>query len=248
MLVHPVGLRKIPARALRLIVAAATENSGAGVFVAEFVRRPQIPSLLGDWNSVQVWTIAPGIHPSVVALGCILPLPFMGKPLAGPGGIRPCVLERDPSYGLAGPSVRVAAILPILQEIVVVRGMVARGVDEFLEFRIGHRIAIHIERLDRHDGLVVPPRRVLPRVLYIDADFVRSLNLDARDLEVEIRREHFLHPGGSGRGGPGRRNIYHSLLQESALLRETFEPHSTELVHLAQELLEFFIHGGGWKR
>src|SRR5229473_1481524 len=103
MLVHPVGLRKIPARALRLIVAAAT-----GVR-RDVVRRPQIPSLLGDWNSVQVWTIAPGIHPSIVALRCILPLPFMGKPLAGPGGIRPCVLERDPSYGLAGPSVRVAA-------------------------------------------------------------------------------------------------------------------------------------------
>src|SRR6185369_4058068 len=109
---------------------------------AHVVGRSQVPSLLGHWNCSRVGAVAPRVHPSVVPLGGVLPLPFMGKALARPGGIRPRVLQRNPCNWLAGPSLRITAVLPILQEVMVVSRMIMAGVEKLLELRISHGIAI----------------------------------------------------------------------------------------------------------
>ena len=49
MLIIAVGLREVPDRPLRLIVAATAQNRGAGVLVLEFVGPlPDIPNQIHD--------------------------------------------------------------------------------------------------------------------------------------------------------------------------------------------------------
>src|SRR5664279_2912572 len=91
MFVQAVGLREIPARALRLIVTAAAQNRGAGVLIqvfvgplpdvahevldskragaarvrADVVGRPQVPAFLRGWNHTRVPPVPPRIDTAV---------------------------------------------------------------------------------------------------------------------------------------------------------------------------------------
>ena len=104
MLVQLVGLREVPDRALRPIVAAATENAAASVVVDELLRPlPHISDhihhskwtgsfrvcvhriwtshaarFIGHWNGTLVPLVAPRVETSIRALRCILPLPLVG--------------------------------------------------------------------------------------------------------------------------------------------------------------------------
>ena len=130
----------------------------------------------------------------------------IGGVVGGVGGIlgvdeRPrfrhyVVEEHRPSYRYEG-DVRVGAVLPVLQEIVVILRPVLRCVHELLVLRVRHWVAVDMKALDVEGVTVFSPRRILPGILYVHADLVAALDLDAPRLEIEFC-------GGNGHHTSGR--------------------------------------------
>jgi hypothetical protein len=61
----------------------------------------------------------------------------VGQALAGPLGVCTSVLDRNPGYWLVPPTVGIRAALPILEEVMSVRGLVVRSIEEILELGVG---------------------------------------------------------------------------------------------------------------
>src|ERR1700685_4654938 len=241
VLAQLIGLREVPDRALRLIVAAAAKNGTSCVIVNKLFRPlPYIShhvhhaertssrwmsidwigtshgaGLVGKRNSAVIPLVPPWIEASVSALGCVLPLPLMRQAFSSPTRVCPRIFLRDPCDWFVFPARRIASVLPIAEKIQVVSGMIVGGVNEFLEFGIRNRVLVDIERSHVHEVLVKATRRVLPRILDIDADIVVSLNLDSGNLEEKICLRDLHH---------ARRRTARSLrrLDRNDLLRQDF--------------------------
>src|ERR1022692_3848371 len=92
---------------------------------ANLGRTGKIASLIWFWNRCIVPLISPRIDSLIRPLRRILPLPFVRQPFTSPLRIGARIFERHPRYWLVLPTRLRPAILPIAQEIVIVRGLVA---------------------------------------------------------------------------------------------------------------------------
>src|SRR5580698_8890358 len=184
MLVQLIRLRKVPDRALRLIVAAAAQNAAARVLIGKLlsplphisyqvhhaegtgslrmgidsIRASHGARLVGYGHRTVIPLVAPGIQAAICALGSVLPLPLVGQALSSPTRIGARVLLGDPRHRLVLPSLRVSSVLPIAEKIQIIFGMIVAGVEEFLEFGIRDRVLVDIERLDLQRMFVKAPR------------------------------------------------------------------------------------------
>src|SRR5271157_5756319 len=171
MLAQLIGLRKIPNRALRLVITASSKNPPASFLVLKFLPPP--PPLSGPvhyakracplrvrvhcirsahgsvfvhgWNCVGIPRVAPGICTSIRPLGRILPLPLVRQTLPRPSRVGARILQRHPRNRPIVPTRGVDAILPVAEEIQIVLRMIAGGIEELLELRVGHGILINPE-------------------------------------------------------------------------------------------------------
>jgi len=123
VLIISICLRKVPNGTLWLVVVPTAQNATPRMIVDIFVGplpnvadhihytqrtrargmgihvigRRQSTSLIGHRNIRRVPGISPGIKAILVtSLGCILPLPLVGQPLAGPLRVSACILQRYP--------------------------------------------------------------------------------------------------------------------------------------------------------
>lgn len=85
-------------------------------------------------------------------------IPIREEELAGPLRIRARVLDRDPRDGVLRPAFRVGSVLPILQEVKVVLGVVFSGVEDLFEG--------------------------FPWILHVDADIVAANSVAAKGLKA----------------------------------------------------------------
>src|SRR5271163_2026751 len=189
VLIVAICLREIPDRALRLIVASSAQNPRPGVFVNKFVgplpdisnhihnaewtcpsrvridvvRLRQFASLVWIWNVRRVPEITPWIDAVLIAaLGRVLPLPIVWQPFSRPPRIGARIFESDPGHRLISPSLRICAILPILQKVLIILRMVLRSIQKLLEFGIRDRKFVHVESVNMHSMFVETPWRVFP--------------------------------------------------------------------------------------
>src|SRR5260221_6966221 len=81
--------------------------------------------------------VAPRIDSSIGSLSRVLPFPFMWQTFAGPRRIRTGILDRYPGNRLLLPTGGIGSTFPVLEEVVVVFGMVLGGVHELFEFCVG---------------------------------------------------------------------------------------------------------------
>src|ERR1017187_1177426 len=92
--------------------------------------------------------VAPGTAPrvpaAVQALRGVLPFPFVRQTLAGPAGVGARIFQRDPGDGPGLPAGGGLAILPVLEEIVVVRRMIIRSLEEIRKLPVGHRVFVDV--------------------------------------------------------------------------------------------------------
>src|SRR5208283_4609166 len=101
----------------------------------------------------------------------------MGQALAGPGGKGAGIFDRNPSHRLVFPAFGVDSICPIAQKIVPV--LILRPIvgcfEELFELSVGHRSTVDVETMDVDAMTMKAARRILPRVLHIDAGIVTAL-------------------------------------------------------------------------
>src|SRR5689334_7014313 len=162
MFIEPVSLREVPDRAWRLISRTPAHDGGAGVRVTVFVgplrnvafevhhaewtgalwkitkvcERTRSRPGIGGRKSDRSPIVTPRIETMVGGLSSVLPFPLMRQALAAPDGVGASIFNGDPGYRLVIPPFRVAAIVPIAKEIVVVGRMIMRGFEKLLELRI----------------------------------------------------------------------------------------------------------------
>src|ERR1700678_1134868 len=198
-----ISLWKIPYGPLRLVIAAAPHNAAARVLVLKFFGPlPHIPdevhyakractlrvSVDRIWSAHRtalVWRrncggiprISPWVDPSIRSLGCILPLPLMRQTLPGPARVGSRIFQRHPCYWLVIPTGRINSVAPLAEKVQIILGMVVGRIKKFFELSIRHRILVDPEWLHMHGMIVKAPRRILPRILHIDADVIESFNL-----------------------------------------------------------------------
>src|SRR5690606_39554226 len=99
--------------------------------------------------------VAPGVEPAVVALRCALPFPLARQALAGPGRIGARVLQRHPGHRPVLPARARRTVDPVAQEVGRIAWRVAAALHEALELRVGHRMAVDVERGQLHAPVVV---------------------------------------------------------------------------------------------
>ncbi len=96
---------------------------------------------------------------------------------------------------------------PVAQEMVVVGGVVVRGVEELLELPVGDGRAVDVIGMQMQSVEMGATRRVLPGILNVDAGIVAALDFEATDGEVEIAFGDFDHAGRRRSSGFGRGNL-----------------------------------------
>src|ERR1700678_2021755 len=220
VLVQFVGLRKVPDRALRLIVAAAAKNASPGVFISKLFRPlPDISHQIhyAEWagslgmcidrirtshgarlvrqrHGAVVPLVTPRIEASIGALGCVLPFPFGWEALSSPTRIGPRVFLGDPGHRFVPPFTGIGSVLPVAKKIQIIFRVIVGRIQKLLELIVGHRILIDVKRLHLHGALVKTPRRIPPGILYVNPNIIEALNLDSGDLKKEIVLRVFNHP------------------------------------------------------
>src|SRR5271157_256125 len=208
-----VGGGEIPSRSRRAVVSAAAERGCARVLILEFVRplpdvsshihhaerarpfgkrihwcRPtEIPPMLLPGSALVAPGVAPWVRAAIESLRGVLPFPLVRQPLAGPAGVGARVFQRNPGDGPVLPAGGILAVLPILEEIVVIRWMIVRGFEKIRKLPIGHRVLVDVERRDGKLEHVVAPRRILTGILHVHSYVIPAFDLDAVHLEVELR-------------------------------------------------------------
>lgn len=96
----------------------------------------------GNFGGVPI--AAPGVWARVSGLRRVLPFPLMRQALAGPCGVGARVFERNPGDGFGVPAGGKISGGPIAEEIVIVGGMVVRGLEELLELCVGDWRAVDV--------------------------------------------------------------------------------------------------------
>ncbi len=232
---------------MRLVVAAAAKDGGAGVLVSKFlgplpdvadqvlhaeracservsvnvVGSAQGPAFLGDGYSRIIPRLTPGIDALVGPLCGILPFPFVRQTFSGPCSVGAGVFERDPGDGFVTPSFPISAVLPVAQEVQIIFRTIVGRIQKLFELRVGDGILVDPEGIHVQRVQVVTARRVFPGILDVDSNVVKAFGLDAANLESKIGCRNFDHAG--GRAGCGRaRGDWDDLLREELPLARIF--------------------------
>jgi len=216
-----------------LVGGGTADNGGACVFIAEFVgplrnisdqieeaegagalrvcvdvgERGARVAAVGGGNVGGVPIIAPGIKARVGGLRGVLPFPLVRKALAGPGGVGARVFERDPGDRFGVPANGEISVGPIAQEIVIVGGMVMRGVEELLELRIRDGHAVDVIGVEMQAVQMRAAWGSFPWILDVNTGIVAAFDFYAADGEVEVAFGNSQHARGSGGGGFGGGNF-----------------------------------------
>src|SRR5262249_41575769 len=139
----------------------------------------------------------PRVEPSVNRLGRVLPFPFMRQALACPGSIGTGVFHRDPGHRLVCPAIRITSALPVPQEVMVIRWMVASRFQKSLELSVCNRRAINIEAANMQAMTMRPSWSWLPGILNVYTGVVATFNFNATYLETEVGLGNADHSRGS---------------------------------------------------
>jgi len=216
-----------------LIGRGAANDGGAGVVVAEFIgplrnisnqieeaegagalrvcvdvgERGAGMASVGGRNVCGVPIVAPGVEARIGGLRGVLPFPFVREALAGPGGVGTSIFERHPGDGFRVPAGGEIPFRPITQEIVILGGVIVRGVEKLLELRIGDGRTVDVIGVEMQAMKMRAAGGIFPGILDVDAGIVATFNFDAADGKIEIAFGDFNHAGGSGGGWLGWRHF-----------------------------------------
>src|SRR5215472_19265948 len=152
-------------------------------------------------NGRSIPLVSPRVEAAIGTLRSVLPFPFVRQPFARPSGIGSRIFERNPGYGPIVPASRILPILPVAQEIQIIRGVIVSDIEKLLEFRIGHGKFVDIEGGNVHSVFVKSPGSVFPRILHIDTNIVETLDLNPPHLEKEIAFRNLDHASERAAGG-----------------------------------------------
>src|SRR6267378_2860416 len=217
--------------------AAEANGGGACVFVAEFVgplrnisnqieeaegagalrvcvdvgeRGAGVAAVRGG-NVRGVPIVAPRVEARIGGLRGVLPFPFVREALAGPGSVGASIFERDPGDGFRVPAGGEISFRPVAQEIVIVGGVIVRGVEELFELRVGDGCAVDVVAVEMEAVKMRAARRIFPGILDVNAGIVAAFDFDAADGEVEVGLGNLQHALRRGGGGFGGRNFDNGL-------------------------------------
>jgi len=183
------------------------ERAGA-LWVRVYVgKRAARVAMIGSRNVRGIPFTAPGIDARVGGLRGVLPLPFMRKAFPGPGGVGTRVFEGNPGDRFVVPARGEIAVRPVAQKIVIIGGMVVRGVEELLELRVGDGRAVKVISVQMQTMQVRTARRILPGVLHVDSGIVAAFDFNAPHGKIKIALGNFDHAGRRRIGGFSRRNF-----------------------------------------
>ena len=131
---------------LRNISNQIEEAEGAGALrvCVDVGERGAGMASVGGRNVRGVPIVAPRVEPRIGGLRGVLPFPFVREALAGPGGVGASIFERDPGDGFRVPAGGEISFRPVAQEIVIVGGVIVRGVEELFELRVGDGRAVNV--------------------------------------------------------------------------------------------------------
>ena len=206
-------------RGARLVVAAPAHDGRARMLVVEFVRPlPDVadqilhPERAGPCGmqthigrrrqraaaehgrcSLVAPRIAPRIQAAVRALRGVLPLPPVRQALARPGSVGARVFQRHPGDRLVLPAGLRRTVAPVAEEVQRIAWRITGGVDERLELRVRHRMAVDVEGRHLHAVAMVATRGRFPRELHIHAFPHLPFDLDALHDEQELARRDRHH-------------------------------------------------------
>src|ERR1035438_1882920 len=147
------------------------------------------------------------------------PLPLVRQPLAGPLGVGPRILERDPGHPMLLPAFGIAATRPVAEKVDGVLRSVVSGVEKLFELRIGYRKHVDKKRSNLHGLFVEAARGVFPWVLNIDAGGRVAFDLRPSYLRSELAAWDPHHAFWCFGRGLGRWNLDDILRQYRRLMR-----------------------------
>src|SRR5580700_5631288 len=122
--------------------------------------------------------------------------------------------------------------------------MVVRHIQKLLELSIRDRILIDVKRFYAHGMLMETARGILPRILDVNTNIVRSFDFYSTHSEEKIRFRNLNHSHGSTANRACCSDRRDLLFQDLTLARKTGERSGGPLLRLRHQPLDFRIGFG----